>query len=582
MSAPDPRQGDAPRAVAASVPITEAGAASSVLSHHARQLTRVATHSMLAAAQDDASASAVHDRVVAARDRRASCRPQSPTSSEGASSAAFATASSASSAAFARDSEYMRRSREPSAEAVRAVSGVLDDSAPRASLQVPTKLLRTGKGARQKKHHQHLHHQNVPDSGGDVVIALRRLPHLDTSLSKEERNNIERERGRDLFEKHVAVVARLLDLDLSIKIRSLHRYREAARKDLSTCRDCLCCPCLKPILPGCVTQHGVATSEIGTIIYVGATTDQLDRLNRYVERQRWEASASMTPFQYMRKTAFTAAQRSRLLLHAVQGAKPCAGLCVDDVIIQIATLHDPLFVEKFFFAYTALGLPKDSRHRINVGERRLAWGDASILDKIRFMISVRVSGGFYVDQLRASTAKDMVSSGTAEWISGVEATANYVHELRAQYGEQAGWYYAFNRHWILWLRWPAGLGLAVVVFKGILLNPEAGRIVDALYGFFLAAVWGPAFLGFWRQSQNEYAFLWNIESSKLIANSDAEEPNPNYRGENIPDILTLKMRKHFSHRWRTCYKILRWGFIGCFYLFWVYVFVQVSLTVCCA
>ena len=124
----------------------------------------------------------------------------------------------------------------------------------------------------------------------------------------------------------------------TVKVRDLSQIINLAEKKgeriiCSCCGDrcCFCIRCtqaccnqcgigfLSGLLPSCVTQHGVATSDIGTAIYVGASVERLNLAYKILYRARLDQQLSLAEMQYTDRESFTPAERSQLLEMIVKG-----------------------------------------------------------------------------------------------------------------------------------------------------------------------------------------------------------------------------------------------------------------------
>jgi hypothetical protein len=63
--------------------------------------------------------------------------------------------------------------------------------------------------------------------------------------------------------------------------------------------------------------------------------------------------------------------------------------------------------------------------------------------------------------MRFQTTSNLEING---WV-GIEQNEFFVHEIRTSYGEEIAWVFAFNRHFLLHLIFPALLGLLITVIE---------------------------------------------------------------------------------------------------------------------
>ena len=111
------------------------------------------------------------------------------------------------------------------------------------------------------------------------------------------------------------------------------------------------------------------------------------------------------------------------------------------------------------------------------------------------------NGSLRVDRLRDETREHLVHT---DEISTVNTGQNFVHELRAQYGEQIAFLFAYNRFHLRSLLFLTPIGLAT-----LFVNDKRANLV---FGIIVACIWSPLHLALWKRQQAEHAFQWHMNS----------------------------------------------------------------------
>ena len=340
------------------------------------------------------------------------------------------------------------------------------------------------------------------------------------------------------------IVSRLQACGLSVNVHPLDKYEAtalAASQEL-TCKGCCptgrfcfcCCRCtrqccescgtagtpLESLLRGsCLTQHGLATSDIGTAIFVSATLGRLNELQQQLHDERLREQTSVVDHVYVYHTFFSAAERSQLLDRVVQrpiveggaglrASPPNEPLSLNEeraypthpAIEVVTTLHDPHFVHELFQPRPTTSWYIWFQHFFH--------------------------GGIVIEELRPETRAKLTCP------NHIHPNQYFIHELRANYGEETAYFFAFNYHMVRMLYLPAVAGLFLsIVAPMIHSSPTTwGRGFSAFltlgFGVLVSIVWGSVFMIMWARRTAEYNFQWHGHVDGFV---EASYPNPDYR-----------------------------------------------------
>ena len=375
---------------------------------------------------------------------------------------------------------------------------------------------------------------------------------------------------RDMDEYIDDILARLQACSLNVHVFPLDDLKVNAQKAAAelVCRSCCptgrCCFCLcrctrvccescgtadtplENLLRGsCITQHGMATSDIGTAIFVSATLDVLNLLQQELHDDRLREQTSVINHIYVRHTHFSAAERSQLLQRIVERPVQFGGaglrasppnqmptekqtalmaFPMHPAIEVITTLHDPHFVHELFRPlpkYAALhGYGPD-------GTAPLLYEDASYSLRWKVWLEHFFHGGILIETLRPETRDKLTCP------EQIHPNQYFIHELRANYGEETAWFFAFNYHLVRMLYIPAAVGMVISVVVPLIAGPpdkqSSGKGISAAltlgFGIFVSIIWGTVVMIHWSRRTAEYNFQWHGHVDGFV---EASYPNPDY------------------------------------------------------
>ena len=219
-----------------------------------------------------------------------------------------------------------------------------------------------------------------------------------------------------------------------------------------------------------------------------------------------------------------------------------------------------------------------------------------------------VLGGVTIHKMRYETKAHLQTNG---W-KGISPDEYFVHELRTNYGEEVAWFFAFNRHFLRHLIFPAVIGILGVFIEGIyrsnpawcdaeeedgerfnsytracsvtdggwFLSPGPAGACDfcmqvrVIYIFIVVIGWAPYFIATWTAKEHVYRYRWGIEDNFV----EADEPNPDYKWEReIKDPITDEIVRVYPAWKRSCVRVFRMIVLVGFYLAWLYVGVLFTL-----
>jgi hypothetical protein len=243
------------------------------------------------------------------------------------------------------------------------------------------------------------------------------------------------------------------------------------------------------------------------------------------------------------------------------------------------------------------GSPPDGTRVVSASERYYRSQGLMFLSCRRFYEVFRkaVLGGVTIHKMRYETKAHLQTHG---W-KGISPDEYFVHELRTNYGEEVAWFFAFNRHFLRHLIFPAVIGMLAVLVEGIYRsNPawcdEDCSVVDGgwflapgpsgacdfclqvrvIYIFIVVIGWAPYFIATWTAKEHVYRYRWGIEDNFI----EADEPNPDYKWEReIKDPITDEVVRVYPAWKRSCVRVFRMIIIVGFYLAWLYVGVVFTL-----
>ena len=309
-------------------------------------------------------------------------------------------------------------------------------------------------------------------------------------------------------------------------------------------------------MPPCITQHGLATSDAGTLIFVGASTKRLNRANMLLHRSRLDAMSTLAEMVYKEKTFFTAGERTQLINNCIKlpSARGGAGLRESPPgkgpIETITALHDPEFVDGFF----------NSAGSTNTG--------ATPLQRWKIWAGHVLHGGLHVSMLRRDTRASLTCP------EAVPTDQYFVHELRANYGEQTAWFFAFNHHLVGSLHFPAAVGL-VVCIVGPLLPGFWFGFLRMVFGAGMTIIWGTIFVSRWNARQQEYNFQWHPQAPQTF--EEAEYIRDDFTGDLVSSPITGELEATYS-KWKRVPAIaLRYVTIALFLVTWIVLFANVMI-----
>ena len=234
----------------------------------------------------------------------------------------------------------------------------------------------------------------------------------------------------------------LLDDGLTVTYKKIveHDVTVTARTCCSVfCTFCStkCCKCLCDVAP-----------HLGKVVGYAIVTAPVSRLNLELMREeytRWSQSLSVSPFYFAPKpsSAFTPALRTELILRGISKASLTVfqkELEAIEFIVAVSGVHDHTFMKKFL-----RWLPKEDIVKTVGGtgedeavEEIQEFDQLSCLQRVKYYTNSILNGGLVVPQLRASTRASLNAIPHARFY--------FLHELRAQYGEEVAWYAMPGEH----------------------------------------------------------------------------------------------------------------------------------------
>eukprot|EP00949_MAST-11_sp_MAST-11-sp1_P005104 g5104.t1 len=394
-----------------------------------------------------------------------------------------------------------------------------------------------------------------PDEAGDVVICVRK--------------------GAS-FEMQQEIVAALLAKRMLLKIRHLKGLREYAKTEaedeyvecdcgVCKCREShLCCllnyvRCLTcGLTPRCLTQHSIATADVGLVIFVSASPERLAEENLFLKRARWERSKTLSALQFEdtrvnSSQLLTPAERSQLLLRIISSAETVNTKTVvpkHPAILSITTLHDPAFLNDFF---------KWTPDEIQWSGKTIKFQSAPLLVQAWTYANQVFNGSLLVRELRPITRATLDSDRP------VQQEQNFVHELRAQYGEKIAFVFAYNRFFLraLYILVPAGVVVLIIGMYDVRAMHQASLIL----GLFTSIIWSSIFLSYWDRTAAEYSYMWKMGSETF---EEADFPNLYFRGERVTDPITKQTTLYYPEWKRWGVRLLRYLLVVVFYVVWTF------------
>ena len=399
-----------------------------------------------------------------------------------------------------------------------------------------------------------------PKEPGDVVMLIRRRDEDD-----------EGDEGDEGDESDVPdIIARLEACRLDVNVFPLDSIKKSAlvagqeiicTHCCPTGRCCFCCcrctrvcceSCgtvgtpLETVLQGsCITQHGVATSDIVTAIFVSASLERLNELQRELHDHRLGEQTSVVDHVYVYHTYFSAAERTQLLQRTIEmpvylggagllASPPNAIPTPEELattkmaypthpaIEVITTLHDPHFIHELFQSHPKYASMTGGGVD---GTTPLLYEDASAFVKWKIWLHTFFLGGIIIEHLRPETRDKLTCP------EHIHPNEFFVHEIRANYGEETAWFFAFNYHLVRMLYVPAIAGVFLSIFAPIIQsggNSFFRGLSAALtlsFGVGVAIIWGSIFMIQWARRTAEYNFQWHGHVDGFC---EASYPNHDY------------------------------------------------------
>ena len=106
---------------------------------------------------------------------------------------------------------------------------------------------------------------------------------------------------------------------------------------------------------------------------------------------------------------------------------------------------------------------------------------------------------------RSSSLYDQIARYAENMLWGtadISSDEYIVHELRTHYGEEIAWFYAFQRHFIKALFWPALLSFFCTILYSIAgSSSRMGMQLKFFFGVGIVLLWAPFHIAKWEQKQ---------------------------------------------------------------------------------
>ena len=358
------------------------------------------------------------------------------------------------------------------------------------------------------------------------------------------------------------IMGRLLYAGLDLKVRSVRNTVAHGRSEsdyeeegydccFGGCRcgtrDCCQARCIRrsalaKILPACVSNLDAESSNVDVIIFVGSSDARLaleeDAVARDCQlRSETRIAAFKDVIDSHTSTApITPARRSFLILSAIERpeGEGGAGISIKDTkcIFRAFSQHNSTFlahiveglfdlsgvwvelkrgnlkavIRKLFGAITLEGMSTQTMRtlrfpqtrtwiemetrRIKASRRSIEEGSEEVINAAEFSSSLLYKS--------SASFLESVIFGQAD----ISSDEYIVHELRTHYGEEVAWFYAFQRHFIKALFWPALFSFFCMILSAIFEHFGRSRSsmqIKCLFGMGIILIWAPFHIAKWEQ-----------------------------------------------------------------------------------
>ena len=132
---------------------------------------------------------------------------------------------------------------------------------------------------------------------------------------------------------------------------------------------------------------------------------------------------------------------------------------------------------------------------------------APLRPRCRSFFMLRYTGGIEIGKMRHVTETNLQTHG----YSRIPPDNFFTHEIRTEYGEEVAWYFAFNRHFLRGLVFPACFGLLTVVVEQVY-RAQCGEACErrcnvcmqfrVFYILIITLFWGPYFIATWMRQEH--------------------------------------------------------------------------------
>eukprot|EP00948_MAST-09A_sp_MAST-9A-sp1_P000819 g819.t1 len=452
-------------------------------------------------------------------------------------------------------------------------------------------------------------HFHKSDDGGSVEKIGPQYPWGDVLILLKK--GARRSKARKML-------ARLLRLQLKVRIHSLQKLLKMKKKAAKhvkgftcCCGNCLCggddcCMCiglndgahkqqtwigclLNPLLPKCVTQHSVESCDVDLVFIVSASKKRLQEEYVKVQRDDWLHSDSMYSQTVMN---FITNEKFKMQVSTDKGAGIDFygnGSEFENSIHTIFTMHDPIAQKLFIDSFNVFGEWQQLKPSKKKERERRGRGRNALKTELKKTASAKMSERFrknveknklWLDRLkiflRGSVAlrRDPVYGQrmrfkTVQALQGVHLhkipeVHEFVHEIRSEYGEEMAWFYAYNQHHLECILFIALAGFLIqLICFGF--NERQGNAIRTVTGMGITILWGPYYIVSWKRKEAVYQYRWHLEDW-----TEPNHPNPKAIIHDETDRKQLEPKFKRSRFTRACIRILRFIAIFGFLLLWFY------------